>query len=294
MKRIAILADIHGNVAALEAVLDDLTGRGVDAVLHGGDLVGRGPESGAVVRRVCEAGLPGVRGNHEDFLLDFRHGRVPPERLDSPNWACARWMAAELSAEEADHIAALPDAHVLPAEAGLPGLRLVHGSPRGMRDGIGPWTRDETLIELGELFPEPLLVCAHTHRPLDREVNGSRVVNVGSVGLPFNGDPRAHYAIFERRRKGWRVEPIRVDYDRERTLSRYRETGFLAAGGITAQLLAVELRTARSHLVPFQAWCETLGHPENEASMAVFLSRFGPGTRLGPFLEAERAAAGLG
>jgi predicted phosphodiesterase len=290
MTRIAVLSDVHGNIPALEAVLDDLVGRDVDEVLHGGDLVGRGPEGGAVVRRVRALGLRGVRGNHEDLLLDLRCGRVDPAWLVSPDWVCSRWMAAELAADEAAWIERLPDDLVTAAAHGLPGLRIVHGSPRGNRDGIGAWTSEESLREITDLVSEPLLVCAHTHRPMDRELDGTRVVNVGSVGLPFNGDPRAHYAIFEWQGGAWQVEPIRVPYERERTRARYRETGFLAAGGVVAQLLAVELETARSHLVPFQSWCGALGRAQDEASLATFLERYEPGTSLRAFLAAERAA----
>ena len=69
--RIAVLADIHSNLRALDAVVDDIATRGVDEVVVGGDIVGRGPQGAAVVDRVRELGWPSVRGNHEDYLVAF-------------------------------------------------------------------------------------------------------------------------------------------------------------------------------------------------------------------------------
>ena len=77
MGSIAILADVHGNVPALEAVLADLERHPVDEVLVGGDLVGRGPQGRRAVAMIRATGWPCVRGNHEDYLLGFRHRRVP-------------------------------------------------------------------------------------------------------------------------------------------------------------------------------------------------------------------------
>ncbi len=74
MARIAVIADIHGNMPALEAVISDLADQAVDEVLVGGDLVGRGPEGSRVVKRVRELGWPAIGGNHEDYLLAFRRG----------------------------------------------------------------------------------------------------------------------------------------------------------------------------------------------------------------------------
>ena len=99
MTRIAVLADIHGNMPAFEAVLDDLSHQQVDEVLVGGDLVGRGPQGSRVVRRVRALGLPAIRGNHEEYLLEFR-GELSDERREAEEWAAARWMAAELEEDD--------------------------------------------------------------------------------------------------------------------------------------------------------------------------------------------------
>ena len=205
MKRltIAVIADIHGNGPALEAVLEDLERVAPDEILVGGDLVGRGPEGSRVVRRIADLGWPSVRGNHEDYLLDFRRKKVPTEWFETDEWAASRWMAEELGTEDADYIAALPFSMTscLAQE-----VRLVHGSPRSNNEGIGPWTADEELEEHLRSIEESVLVCGHTHRPLTRRLGPGLVVNVGSVGLPFNRDRRAQYTLLHRTGTRWEVE----------------------------------------------------------------------------------------
>jgi predicted phosphodiesterase len=283
MTRLAILADIHGNVAALEAVLDDLAAQRVDEVLVGGDLVGRGPEGSRVVRRIRALGFPAIGGNHEDYLLGFRRGAVPSEWYETEEWAASRWMAAELSEDDLAYAAALPFARV------RPGLRLVHGTPYSNREGIGPWTTDEQIAAHLAAVPEPVLVCAHTHRSLVRETAGGLVVNVGSVGLPFNDDQRAQYAILHRDGAGdrWRAELRQVPYDLERTLAVYEASGFLAHGGITARLLRLELLHARPLLVPFLSHARARGVTPVEADIEPFL-------RDHPHNEPPRRASGAG
>jgi predicted phosphodiesterase len=289
MPKIAVLSDIHGNVPALEAVLEDLEAVAPDEVLVGGDLVGRGPQGTEVVRRIAELGWRTIRGNHEEYMLEFRRGDVPSAWLHAKEWSAARWMASELGAEEARWIEALPFS--LTSRA-APGLRLVHGTPRSTREGIGPWLSDRRLGEHLAEVEETLLVCAHTHRPLHRRIDGGQVVNVGSVGLPFNGDRRAQYALLEAAGEGprgaagaWRVELRQVPYDRDRLLRIYDETGFLAEGGVTARLLRLELEHAAPVLVPFLKWSEVRGRTPEEAELGTFLELYRPGEPLGPFFE---------
>lgn len=283
MARIAVLSDVHGNVPALEAVMADLERMAPDEVLVGGDLVGRGPQGAEVVRRIAATGWAAIRGNHEEYLLEFRRGQVPDGWLHAAEWSAARWMAAELGEAETAWIERLPFSL---ASRLAPGLRLVHGTPRSTREGIGPWLADRLLARHLAEVEGDLLVCAHTHRPLHREVDGGVVVNVGSVGLPFNRDRRAQYALFEPDGAGgWRVELRRVEYDLEQTFAIYEESGFLAAGGVTARLLRMELEHAVPILVPFLKWTEVAGVEPAEAELPAFLEVYRPGQPLGEFFE---------
>lgn len=280
MTRIAILADIHGNMPALEAVIRDLAGQAVDEVLVGGDLVGRGPEGSKVVKRIRELGWPSIGGNHEDYLLSFRRHEVPKEWLRAREWAAGRWMAAELDDADATWIGNLP------FSIARPNLRLVHGTPRTNREGIGPWTPDDEIAGHLAEVEENVLVCAHVHRGLVRESDLGLVVNVGAVGLPFNRDRRAQYAIFTTGgRHGWRAELRGVDYDLEDIFRIYQSSGFMAAGGVTARLLRMELEHASPILVPFQNWAEIVDEEPTSASLDRFLDVFEPGQSLREFFQ---------
>jgi len=287
MTRIAVIADIHGNLPALEAVLDDLAAQELDEVLVGGDLVGRGPEGSAVVRRIADLGYRTLRGNHEDYLLGFRQGEVPDDWLTAGEWAASRWMAAELDAAAARYIEGLPFSFVADT---APEVRLVHGTPESNQEGIGPWCRDDEIEDYLASVREPVLVCAHTHRPLIHRSDDGLVVNVGSVGLPFNRDTRAQYAVLHGDADGWEVELRQVPYDLERIFRTYDTSGFLAEGGITARLLRLELEHASPVLVPFLLWAERTERSPDESALDDFFELYTPGQPLRMFF--ERLASG--
>ena len=270
---IAVLADVHGNMPALEAVLADIERQRPDEVLVGGDLVGRGPEGSRVVAAIRAASWPTIRGNHEDYLLDFHHHRVPESWWRQDRWAASRFMAAELSAADLAWLESRPPSLRSTLE---PGLLLVHGTPESANAGLGPWTSNAELRRHLAAVDAEVLICGHTHRPMDRRLPEGRVVNVGSVGLPFNRDPRAQYALFHRDGDTWRVEPRQVDYDRREIYDIYERSGFLARGGITAQLLRLELEESTAYLVPFLKWAEVTGRRPDHRTLDAFLAAYDP------------------
>ncbi len=278
--RIAVLADIHGNVPAFEAVIGDIQSAGVDEVVVGGDLVGRGPEGRRVIEMVRRLGWRCIVGNHEEYLLAFRRGEVPPEWLELEEWAASRWMAAELDADSAAWIAALPFS--LQAE-GDPAVEVVHGSPRSTQEGIGPWLDDHQLERIAAGLGARVLCCGHTHRAMVRRAGGRLVVNVGSVGLPFDGDRRAAWALLERTEEEWRASIKRVDWDLAELERVYGTTGFRAAGGVTAELLWLEHQEARPWLVPFLSWCQASGRSPRLSELEAFRDFYRPGESLREF-----------
>lgn len=282
MTRIAVISDIHANPFALDAVVEDIDRRDIDEILVGGDLVGRGPLGSAVIERVAENQWACVRGNHEDYLINFWKEDVPPQWLVTDQWAASRWMAAELDQEHIEYIDALPFTVSSSLE---PTLRLFHGSPDSHSDGIGDWTSDQKLERHWDAIDEHVLACAHTHRPLVRQVRGGLIVNVGSVGLPFNGDPRAQYAIFEHQAGDWDVDFIGVDYDRGALLDAYESTGFLEQGDVTALLLKMEVEHARPFLVPFLKWTEFTGRTADRDQVEPFLDIYDPECSMKEFFE---------
>lgn len=256
--RIAILADVHGNLPALEAVLQDLTAQAVDRVVVNGDSVNRGPQSVEVMQTLQQLEHQAIMGNHDDVMLmivERRDVEVDPWYLDP------FWRSAKLAAEEVEAAGLLGTIRAMPLtlrveEPGAPSLLISHGSPRHYREGIGPQTTPEVISEITQEYPADVLVGSHTHRPYQATWGRYTVLNTGSVGSPFTGDPRAHYLILELANGRWVPEFRRVPYDRSRALAAYVETGMLERGGLSATIFREELRHARSYIVPFLMWCE--------------------------------------
>jgi predicted phosphodiesterase len=248
--QLAVLADIHANLPALHAVLDSIDAWQPNAVVVAGDIVNRGPRPAECLRLVEErqraAGWLLLLGNHEEYVL---HQAQPTAARSGPQFEIFRssyWTYQRLNGQMAT-LEALPFSQSLPAPDGSE-ARVVHASMRGTRDGVFPDTPDHVLrVQVGRPHA-PLLVVGHTHVPLVRRVDGTLVVNVGAVGMPFDGDPRASYGQLTWQHGGWQAEIVRVPYDRRQTEQDFLDTGFLAEGGALARLMLQELRLARSQL----------------------------------------------
>lgn len=270
---VAVIADIHANLFALEATLDHMRQHRPEEIIVAGDMIGRGPQGSAVLARVRDLGYPCLRGNHEDYILNFHHKNVPQEWLEIDEWSASRWMAAELDPAHVPFLDALP----MTLTAGGPSpLRLYHGSPVSYQDGIGDWTPEETLRAHLDAVEEDVLVCAHTHRPLHWAQGPRQIVNVGSVGIPFNGDWRAQYATFHRDSHAdpWQVRFHQVPWDRDGFLRHYETSGFLEEGGPTSWMLREEIRHARPYLVPFLVWGRAHGRPFHLSEAGDFLEAY--------------------
>lgn len=255
--RIAILADVHGNLPALEAVLEDIARLSVDRVIVNGDSVNRGSLSVEVARLLASRSFEGTLGNHDDLMVMVNE-RNPDlaDTLDDPFWAITRVTAEALAA--AGFLAAVKELPmtVRVSEPGAASLLISHGSPRHYREGYGPSLTPEMISEIVEDYPADVLVGSHTHRPHLQRWARYTVMNTGSVGAPFNGDPRAQYLVLTLHGGLWSAEFRRVPYDQDRAVAAYATSGLLDAGGLSAHIFRSELVHARSYIVPFLMRCE--------------------------------------
>ena len=241
--KIAVISDIHGNIRALRRVMADLAEWRPDQVVVDGDIVNRGPLSADCLRLVRqkerEQGWHLVKGNHEDYILECL-GSGCPTGTELELRQFAQWTYEQLNGA-APALAALPGAYTIRAPDGSE-LRAVHASMRSNRDGVYPNTTDDEIRE--QIAPPPaVFVTAHTHRPLMRRVDETLVVNIGSVGAPFDGDKRLSYGRFTwNETTGWGAEIVRLAYDWRGVEEDYVASGFLAGGGPLAQLMLLEHR----------------------------------------------------
>ena len=245
--RIAILADIHGNLPAFEAALDHVARQHVDRLIIAGDVVVGAPDSAACWRLAQSLGCPIVRGNHERYVAHYGRPGTPPE------WATERFMPVSWAAQQftdAQRLAieALPAAVRLPE---APDLLVVHASQRADRDSIMPYTSDEQLAEMFPDLAERWVVRAHNHAGQVRLWGDRTIITAGAVGLPLDSSPTAQYLLLEQRAGGWRIGHQSVPYDLDAALRRFRDTGYLDAGGPMARLFMREVATASHYMVPF-------------------------------------------
>lgn len=260
---------MHGNLPALEAVLDDLAVTKPDVVYFAGDFINRGPQSGAVVERAMALGLPAISGNHDTWLAGLARGRHIPDTWGDLWWQPQRLAVAELTPARLAWIDALPETIRVELPGADPAL-LVHGSPRSAREGMGRMFSDELAAEVLRDVPERTVIGAHIHYPWERRVEGHHVVVIGAVGCPFNGDINAQYGLFTWEDGDWRFEQRSVPYDHERIYAAWRASGYLAHDCLSAELMQLEHRTAHTHYVPFWDWCLANELPLTRASYQRF------------------------
>jgi len=240
--KLAVLSDIHGNVPALEAVLEDIARWRPDEVIINGDVINRGPYSLRVLELLAEQLPQAVRllGNHESFTLYSAQHPLLPEDPKYDLRRLAQWTAAQLAGALAPIADWLDHLDRIGLEGGA-SLHVTHGSRLGNRDGIGPSTREAELpAKLGER--RDLFVASHTHRPMRREFDGGLVVNIGSVGQPLDGDARAAYGRFELRDGRWEAQIRRVAYDKPQAIRDFHASGFLHHAGPVGWLIYAEHR----------------------------------------------------
>lgn len=228
------MADIHANLPALEAVLRDVESRSVDLRFHLGDLVGYGAWPNEVVELLRDSEIHGVSGNYDSTVAArAAHCGCRAENADQEarNQVSYNWTVTNVTAQTRAFLAALPfrlDVRPLGGHRPGPRMILVHGTPTL---NTLYWTEDRPAAFCMEMAAKAgaragdAIVCGHTHKPWQREIEGIRFVNGGSVGKPKDGDPRACYAIVSFVDAHNEVEFIRVDYDVSRAAAAVRGAG---------------------------------------------------------------------
>ena len=215
--RVAALYDIHGNLHALEAALADVEDARPDVVLVGGDVV-LGPfprETLELLDGLGERALF-IRGNTDRILVQPLAEPTGP----SPWPERQAWVRAQLTDEQLARFSDLSDTTVIDVD-GLGDVLFCHGSPRSDEEIVTWATPPERLSEILSGVQQRLVVCGHTHVQFDRVVGGVRVVNAGSIGMPYENEPGAYWALL-----GPDVELRRTAYDLERAASAIRATAF--------------------------------------------------------------------
>ncbi len=215
--RVAFISDVHSNLEALEAVLDDV---GNLKVFCAGDIVGYGASPNEVVRILRGVGATCVLGNHDRAALDGDAGEFNPRAA-----VAAMWTSRQLTDESREFLGALPTR--VTTLVGGKTVYMTHGSPD---DPMWEYVRPSTHSDLFDYYLEKVhadvMALGHTHLAFQwRSESGGVVFNPGSVGQPRNGDRRAAFAILSVEGEDVLVEPRLVEYDVERAAKKIIESG---------------------------------------------------------------------
>ncbi len=229
--RTAVLYDIHANLPALEAVMEEIRREKVDRIVFGGDVLpGPMPRETVDYLRALDIPAQYIHGNGDREILERLQGRetnAVPEAFRE----ILRWNARQLNAEDERWLAIWPS--TLRAEvAGIGSVLFCHATPSNDIDIFTRLTPDDRVTELLAGADAALVVCGHTHMQFDRVVGGVRVINAGSVGMPF-GEPGAYWLML----LAADVELRRTPYDLDAAASRIRAGAYpqaeqFAAGNV--------------------------------------------------------------
>jgi predicted phosphodiesterase len=215
--RVAAIYDIHGNLPALEAVLDEIREAGVDQILVGGDVV-PGPMPREALARLLDVDLPiqFIYGNGEVAVLTELAGkepRVPPNFRD-----VIRWNAQQLADYE-KVLSSWPKTIRLEVPS-LGEVLFCHATPQNENDVFTKITPEEWLLPIFQQGKANIVVCGHTHMQFDRMIGKTRVANAGSVGMPF-GKPDAYWLLLSPN-----IQLCQTDYDLVKAAERIRATNY--------------------------------------------------------------------
>ena len=282
MTRLAVFADIHGNLPALQAVIDDMAQFGADHVVVAGDNINWGPFSRQVLEVIADRRWAAIRGNNAYYALDFATGRAPEHWR---SFTLPRFLREQLGDAWLNVIACQPDTLSL-RFPDAPPIRVFHGIPGDPFVSINPLSTPSETERWLQHVQEETIIAAHSHIAMERQMGRWRIFNPGAVGVPLDGDVSASYMILRGDEHGWELERHRrIPFDTAALLAEFERLRFVEKCGVTASLIIDEFLTARLRVYPWQRWKRRY-HPDAEDSFEL-LEQFNDLDDLGEFIPAE-------
>jgi putative phosphoesterase len=236
---VAVITDIHGNLAALQASLVRIAELSIERIYCGGDLVGYGPHPNEVCALIQERGIPTIYGNYDHAIArdeeDCGCAYVTPHDRELGQRSVA-WTLEHTDQAAKDFMRGLP--FELRCAVGTTHVHLVHGSPRKVNEYLFEDKPARLYERLAAAEQDGVLVFGHTHKPWVHEYGGVLFVNCGSVGKPKDGDPRGAFAVLQPAGDSVEVTIERVAYDAAAVAEQVR------SGGLPAEYAEKLLRAA--------------------------------------------------
>lgn len=225
--KIGIISDIHSNIYALEAVLDDMESINIDLIACTGDLVGYGTRPNEVIDTIRKNRILTIMGNYDDAIGNFKMvcGCDYKDPKDAEKASLSMYFTSmETTDENKKYLSSLPKEATLNFNNKT--IKLVHGSTRLINEYLKEDSKESK--EVMDELAEDILVCGHTHIPYYKYYGEKLLVNAGSVGKPKTNKPSANYVIINiDNMSSFKVEIIEVNYDFEKIAREIEENDIL-------------------------------------------------------------------
>ncbi len=248
--RVAIISDVHGNIHALDAVLAELdASEPFDEIVYAGDVAFNGAFPSECIDRLRERGYRAVRGNTDEFLVALARGSSYQTSVTAETQQHSpalqeldRWANDRLSDEQIDYLAGWPLRIDIQGPDGQT-LSIFHAAPWSAHVTVFEDASEEVALQMLDYADSQAVAYGHIHVQYRREIDGRVLCSIGSVGAPFDGDPRAAYAVMTNDGAGWDVEFRRVDYDMQAAYD-----GLMSATFPNHEAVADSVRTGRRNV----------------------------------------------
>ena len=246
--KIAVLADIHGNLPALNAVLTEIENESVNQILVAGDFLG-GPYPIEVLKKLDALKACMIRGNSDDYILKIHANPSDSKWYTSRQFSPTYWIYKRLNPHWLSYLNSLPKQRVI----SLPGtddILMIHSLylPMLPTDSSGILITDkynELIDEYTKSIEQSVLIFAHNHVPWNQRINRCLALNPGSTGCPLNGTIGAQYALMEWEKDQWEAELRTIHYCIDEINNAYVKSGFLKEGGPLARSFLTSINTGK-------------------------------------------------
>lgn len=273
----AIVSDIHGNLPAFQAVLDDIDRQQVDRIVCAGDLVNPLKESLEIYRILQDRKIPILLGNHEEYLHQYLHNE------DREHWQGANYRPIGLVAEHMGHdtvaeLQQLPFEYLLAGPGGQ-NIYICHASPLSNRRSFYD-DQKEDMAKALLAIDATVYASGHRHENWHLRWHERDLISFGSVGIPMKKPGMAEYLLLKFQGGRWQHEFRFVEYDHQATLQGYIDSGFYHRGGPIAWMLYDEILCAEKRVAPFMyRWIRQFPWPASDEEWAekgrIFLEEVG-------------------
>ncbi|OOM78566.1 metallophosphoesterase family protein [Clostridium sp. BL-8] len=223
--KIAVLSDIHGNGVALNCVIDDMKKQNINKAIILGDLVMKGPMPSEVMKELKKLDiLAWIKGNTDEWFKEINEAFKPITHREKELYEYYKYAETKLTEEDIEFINRMPVRYSLI----INGLKIlcVHGTPQSIVEAIDGSVPIEEIKEIIKDVKEDVVLCGHSHCSFIGEVEGKKIFNVGSIGIPLDKDNRASYGILDFSNEDVKLINRRVNYSIDEVIAIAKKNKF--------------------------------------------------------------------